>query len=233
MAADAGETSRDASTIQEALLRHYAAHGLPMDGGESRASFRVRLGRISIWLPNPPARRRAVFFHDVNHLLTGYDTTFSKGEMDIAAFEIGTGCGPVSSTGAGDLIAARTPVHRPPATSRAAHSVTVHFAKGRQGARFTLPEPKGVILLYRLRAPAGMDVHGSTQLPSVSAPLQISTSSLGPTGSCHVKAARITCTVAEEWCPMPAGTWRVRLHKPAGGAGDVTLWFRVGPPPAD
>ena len=145
---------------------------------------------------------------------------------------MGAGCGSASSTGAGDLIAASTPVHAPPATSRAGRSVTVHFAKGRQGVRFTLSEPKGVILLYRLRAPAGMDVHGSTQLPSVSAPLQIGTSHVGPTGTCHVKAARITCTVAEEWCPMPAGTWHVRLHKLAGPAGDATVWFRVGPPPS-
>ena len=80
--------------VSEALLAHYAAHDLPLDGGQSRAWFRVRIGRISIWLPNPPARQRAVFFHDVNHVVTGYDTAFSKGEMDISAFEIGSGCGP-------------------------------------------------------------------------------------------------------------------------------------------
>lgn len=80
--------------VSEALLAHYAAHDLPSDGGQSAAWFRVRIGPISIWLPNPPARRRAVFFHDVNHVLTGYDTAFSKGEMEIGAFEIGSGCGP-------------------------------------------------------------------------------------------------------------------------------------------
>ena len=32
---------------------------------------------------------------------------------------------------------------------------------------------------------------------------------------------------------MPAGNWLVRLHKLAGPAGDVTIWFRVGRPPAD
>jgi hypothetical protein len=37
-------------------------------------------------------RCRAVFFHDVNHLLTGYDTTFG-GEVEIAAFEVASGCG--------------------------------------------------------------------------------------------------------------------------------------------
>jgi hypothetical protein len=80
-------------TVGEAVARHYLAHGLPMDGGESARSFRVRIGPITVPLPNPPARRRAVYFHDVNHVLTGYDTTFSRGEMAIAGFEVGAGCG--------------------------------------------------------------------------------------------------------------------------------------------
>ena len=80
-------------TIGDALERHYVAHGLPPDGGESEPWFRVHLGPIALRLPNPPARRRAVFFHDVNHVLTGYNTVFSDGEMAIAAFEVGSGCG--------------------------------------------------------------------------------------------------------------------------------------------
>lgn len=80
-------------TVGDALTRHYVRHGLPPDGGEGDSMFRVRLGPFALRLPNPPARRRAVFFHDVNHVLTGYDTTFSGGEMAIAAFEVGSGCG--------------------------------------------------------------------------------------------------------------------------------------------
>ena len=80
-------------TIGDSLLAYYREHALPPDGGESLAWFRVRLGRLSLLIPNPPARRKAIFFHDVNHILTGYNTTFSEGEMDIAGFEIGAGCG--------------------------------------------------------------------------------------------------------------------------------------------
>ena len=80
--------------IGDALTRHYVAHGLPPDGGESDPSFRVTIGPVTLRLPNPPARRRAVFFHDVNHVIAGYDTRFSGGEMAIAAFEVGSGCGP-------------------------------------------------------------------------------------------------------------------------------------------
>ena len=82
------------TVISDALAGHYAAHGLPADGGESATTFRVHIGPLTIPLPNPPARRRAVFFHDVNHVLTGYNTVFSDGEMAIAGFEIGAGCGP-------------------------------------------------------------------------------------------------------------------------------------------
>ena len=85
--------SQDAALIRDALANHYVAHGLPMDGGASNAWFNVRIGPLTLRLPNPPARRRAVVMHDINHLVTGYNTTFSEGEMAIAAFEVGAGCG--------------------------------------------------------------------------------------------------------------------------------------------
>lgn len=81
------------SPVRDALAEHYRAHGLPADGGAADPWFRVRLGALSVRLPNPPARRRAVFLHDVNHLATGYNVTFGDGEIAIAAFEVGAGCG--------------------------------------------------------------------------------------------------------------------------------------------
>jgi hypothetical protein len=83
----------DSLPLGDALARHYTEHGLPTDGGESQTWFRISVGPLRIPLPNPPARRRAVFFHDANHVLTGYNTGFSDGEMVIAGFEIGAGCG--------------------------------------------------------------------------------------------------------------------------------------------
>jgi hypothetical protein len=83
------------ATLDEALQRLYKAHDLPDDGGESARWFHVRIGPVSIPLPNPRARQRAVFIHDVNHVLTGYNAVFSDGEMSIAAFEVGAGCGRV------------------------------------------------------------------------------------------------------------------------------------------
>ena len=83
----------DELLIRDALAAHYTAHGLPADGGAADPWFRIRLGPVSLRLPNPPARRRAVLYHDVNHVATGYNTTFSEGEVAIAAFEVGAGCG--------------------------------------------------------------------------------------------------------------------------------------------
>ena len=79
--------------IADALDDYYRSHELPPDGGASDRWFRVRVGPLSIPLPNIPARRRAVVLHDINHLITGYDTTLSGGEMEIGAFEIGASCG--------------------------------------------------------------------------------------------------------------------------------------------
>ena len=82
-------------TVAAAVMHHYAAHGLPADGGEHDTWFRVHIGPFVIPLPNPPSRRNAVFLHDVNHVLTGYNTVSSDGEMSIAGVECGAGCGRV------------------------------------------------------------------------------------------------------------------------------------------
>jgi len=83
----------DDAVLRVALAQHYNAHGLPPNGGAHDPWFRVRLGPVSLRLPNPPARRRALLSLDVNHIATGYNTTFSQGEVAIAAFEVGAECG--------------------------------------------------------------------------------------------------------------------------------------------
>jgi hypothetical protein len=110
-------------------------------------------------------------------------------------------------------------------------SATVHLGHGRDVRSFSLHEPSGVILLYRISAPRGADVRASVRLPRITVPLRIATRPNGPSSACTTRASHVTCTVGEEWCPMPAGTWEVRLEKRAGPAGEVTLTFRVGPPP--
>ena len=127
--------------------------------------------------------------------------------------------------------AAATPTSRIDVDDRKL-SATLRFDSGRQTLRFRLDEPAGVILTYRLSAPRGANIRASARLPGITVPLWIATTPVGPNGSCTEAGDRITCTVGEEWCPMPEATWLFRVDKLAGPAGDVTLTFRVGDPPA-
>src|SRR5690606_16333222 len=50
-----------------------------------------RLGPVRTGLPNTGARRRAARYHDLNHVVTGYATDL-RGEVEISAWEVGSGC---------------------------------------------------------------------------------------------------------------------------------------------
>jgi hypothetical protein len=51
----------------------------------------LKLGPVPVSFPNTPGRVRAVRYHDLHHVLTGYDTD-NAGEFEISAFEIAAGC---------------------------------------------------------------------------------------------------------------------------------------------
>lgn len=147
----------------------------------------------------------------------------------LVAVAVAGGCGSAAVTEHTVAPAMHAVASRPP-VGLSRHSATVRFGTGRQAVGFALREPAGVILLYRISAPAGTRVEGTTQLPATTVPLLIRTSRTGPNSSCSRHGRRVVCTVGEEGCPMPAGTWRVHLRKLAGPAGAVTIWFRVGDP---
>jgi hypothetical protein len=111
------------------------------------------------------------------------------------------------------------------------YAATAHVDDGRQSFSFRLHEPAGTILLYRISAPRGARIRAFAQLPHVTVPLWIASGPAGPNGPCTNLAARISCTVGEEGCPMPEGTWHFQVEKRAGPAGDVIVWFRIGKPP--
>jgi hypothetical protein len=135
------------------------------------------------------------------------------------------------------LAAAFGPASRAPASrtfvDAPTHVAVLHFDGGRQALSFGLSEPSGVILLYRISVPQGTEVRGSARLPRITVPLRIATTPGGPSSNCSALPRRVRCTVGEEWCPMPAGTWVFRVEKLTGPAGDVKLWFRVGEPGRD
>lgn len=72
--------------MREARTSFLVAHGLPADGGYRRF-FWLGIGRVKVPLPNLPARVRAVRLHDLHHVLTGYDTSWTgegRGAEEIA-----------------------------------------------------------------------------------------------------------------------------------------------------
>src|SRR2546423_8042052 len=106
--------------------------------------------------------------------------------------------------------------------------VTLHFDRGRHSLPFRMHEPAGPIRLYRISAPRGTKLRAYAQLPRTTVPLRIATGPIGPGSACVELRSRISCTVGEEGCPMPEGTWHFRVEKLSGPAGDVVVSFRTG-----
>jgi len=82
----------DNATVGTALRDYFRREGLPEDGGIDLPWVHLRVGKVPLAFPNIPARRAAVRYHDVHHLLTGYRTDWA-GEAEIGAWEIGGGLG--------------------------------------------------------------------------------------------------------------------------------------------
>jgi hypothetical protein len=80
----------DHATVGTALRDYFRREGLPDDGGVDLPWVHLRVGPVPLAFPNIPARRAAVRYHDVHHLLTGYRTDW-RGEAEIGAWEIGGG----------------------------------------------------------------------------------------------------------------------------------------------
>lgn len=81
----------DDRIVRDARTDFFRLAGLPSDGGYAARSIHFRIGRLSFALPNSAARRKAVPLHDLHHLATGYDTSWT-GEAEIAAWELAGGC---------------------------------------------------------------------------------------------------------------------------------------------
>jgi hypothetical protein len=82
----------DTLTVGEGLEKYLSHFGLG-DGGYNNPVFTLPfLWIITLKFPNIPLRVKAVKFHDIHHVLTEYPTGF-RGEAEIGAWEIASGCG--------------------------------------------------------------------------------------------------------------------------------------------
>lgn len=79
-------------TMREARAQYFQDNDFGDDGGYGSPWVDFKIGPIPFPFPNTPMRVKAVRYHDLHHVLTGYATDFS-GEMEIAAWEVGAGCG--------------------------------------------------------------------------------------------------------------------------------------------
>ncbi len=79
------------STMAAARDRYFAVNGFGADGGYNDAWANFELGSMPFPFPNTAARVRALRYHDLHHVLTGFDTNFI-GELEISAWEISAGC---------------------------------------------------------------------------------------------------------------------------------------------
>ena len=79
-------------TLKELLPEFYSEHNLGMEGGKYEANVRVEMTKkIVFYIPNFTARKKVVLKHDMHHIVTGYPSTY-KGETEIGAWEIASGC---------------------------------------------------------------------------------------------------------------------------------------------
>ncbi|PRQ04245.1 hypothetical protein ENSA5_08940 [Enhygromyxa salina] len=79
------------STMLDARTRYFELNGFGPDGGYSAAWVQVEIGSIPLRIPNTASRVRAVRYHDLHHIVTGYATDM-KGESEISAWELASNC---------------------------------------------------------------------------------------------------------------------------------------------
>lgn len=81
----------ESETLRAARARYFADNAFGDDGGYAAKWAKLQLGPIPFAIPNSAARVRALKFHDLHHVVTGYPTDV-VGEAEIGAWEIGSGC---------------------------------------------------------------------------------------------------------------------------------------------
>jgi hypothetical protein len=77
-------------TLREARGRYFTANGLG-EGGYQDKWVRLAFGPVRFAFPNTAGRVRAVRYHDLHHVVTGYTTDWT-GEAEIGAWEIASDC---------------------------------------------------------------------------------------------------------------------------------------------
>ncbi len=78
-------------TLREARARYFEANGFGVTGGYEEKWVKLAFGPLRFGFPNSEGRVRAVRYHDLHHVMTGYETDW-VGEAEIGAWEIASSC---------------------------------------------------------------------------------------------------------------------------------------------
>lgn len=78
-------------TLADSLKRYFVLNGFGADGNYDDEWVEVKLGPVPFTIRNTAGRVRAVRVHDLHHIVTEYQTDL-RGEMEISAWEVATGC---------------------------------------------------------------------------------------------------------------------------------------------
>ncbi len=84
------ETYDNNLTTKAALAQLFERFGFKDDAYTAKW-FAIYIGKFPIYVPNIPSRVKVARFHDIHHVLTGYPANW-KGEAEIGAWELATGC---------------------------------------------------------------------------------------------------------------------------------------------
>lgn len=78
-------------SLLQARARYFQENGFGERGGYDEPWVDFKVGPLPFPFPNTKARVRAVAYHDLHHIVTGYRTDLA-GEFEISAWELGAGC---------------------------------------------------------------------------------------------------------------------------------------------
>ena len=78
-------------SLREARERYFERNGFGASGGYDEKWVKLAFGPLRFAFPNTPGRVRAVRYHDLHHVVTGYDTSWT-GEAEIGAWEVASSC---------------------------------------------------------------------------------------------------------------------------------------------
>lgn len=79
------------TTLRAARRRYFDDNQFGAEGGYTDRWVKVKLGPLTVAFPNTAGRVRAVRYHDLHHVVTGYRTDL-VGEAEIGAWEVASGC---------------------------------------------------------------------------------------------------------------------------------------------